>query len=115
MPPVQITELVPAEAAVHLSTGATRVVLVDVRELDEWEAGHAPDAVHVPLSSFDPTALPDAETLLCICRSGARSTQVVAALVQMGRQAVNVRGGMQAWHADGYEVVDDAGGAGVVI
>jgi rhodanese-related sulfurtransferase len=89
-------------------------VLLDVRELDEWAAGHAPHAVHLPMSQLHPDRLP-AGTLLCICRSGNRSGQVVAALRQAGYDAVNVAGGMHSWQGLGLPVVRDDGRPGTVI
>jgi rhodanese-related sulfurtransferase len=100
----------PAEA--HDRTDSH--VLVDVREPAEWSAGHAPGAVHLPLGELHPDRLPAAERLLCICRSGARSSKAVAALRNAGFDAVNVAGGMNAWHAHGLPVVRDDGRPGTV-
>jgi rhodanese-related sulfurtransferase len=100
----------PAEAHHRAHSHA----LVDVREPHEWAAGHAPDAVHVPLGELHPDRLPHAERLLCICRSGARSSQAVASLRDAGYDAVNVEGGMNAWDADGLPVVRDDGHPGAV-
>jgi rhodanese-related sulfurtransferase len=80
------------------------LVLLDVREDDEWAAGHAPGAVHVPMSQLagrlGEVPSPDAQ-LYVICRSGGRSARVTAYLNQNGWDAVNVDGGMQAWAAAG--------------
>lgn len=100
----------PAEAHDRADSHA----LVDVREPHEWAAGHAPGAVHVPLAELHPDRLPAAERLLCICRSGARSSRAVVALRSAGYDAVNVDGGMNAWHARGLPVVRDDGRAGTV-
>ncbi len=86
------------------------VVLLDVREDSEWEAGHAPGAVHVPLGQV-PTRLdelPEGE-LHVICRSGGRSQQAAAWLSRNGFDAVNVAGGMQAWQAAGRPMVSESG------
>ena len=72
-------------------------VLLDVRENDEWAAGHAPGAVHV------------------VCRSGARSARVTAYLTQAGWDAVNVDGGMQAWAAAGRPMVAESSTAPKVL
>jgi rhodanese-related sulfurtransferase len=86
-----------------------QVVLLDVREHDEWAAGHAPDAVHIPMGEV-PGRLEeiaaDAE-LLVVCRVGGRSAKVVAYLNHAGRAAVNVDGGMLAWAAAGRPLVTD--------
>ncbi|WP_424212843.1 rhodanese-like domain-containing protein [Streptomyces sp. BI20] len=95
--------------------------LLDVRENDEWTAGHAQGALHIPMSEFVPRfgelteALPDGATVHVLCRVGGRSAQVTQYLVGQGIDAVNVAGGMQDWEARGREVVVDGGGAGVVI
>jgi rhodanese-related sulfurtransferase len=105
VPEVGVAEL-PADA-----------VLIDVREDDEWQAGHAPDARHLPMSRFVERLdeLPDADPLYVICRSGARSGRVVAYLNQQGRPSVNVAGGMQSWAAGGRPMVAEHGGAPDVI
>ena len=91
--------------------------LLDVREVDEYTAGHAPDARHHPLGSIPVVweSLPQGRTILCICRSGARSAQATAYLREQGLHAVNLEGGMQAWIAFGLDVVRDDGAAGSVI
>lgn len=86
---------------------AASVVLLDVREHDEWSAGHAPGARHMPLGRVDASALADDTIVLCVCRSGGRSAQATDALRQSGIDARNVTGGMQAWAAAALPVVTD--------
>ena len=90
--------------------------LLDVREPEEWAAGHAPAAVHVPMGDVGTSLdrLPGDRTIVCICRSGGRSAVVAEALVGAGYDAVNLAGGMQAWAGAGQPVVDDTGGPGTV-
>jgi rhodanese-related sulfurtransferase len=98
----------PQEAVQRIHRGA---VLVDVREPDEFAAGHAPDAIHLPLgriraqavSAVDGLALPDTvEEVLLICRSGMRSRMAQGMLSKDARRRyVNVQGGMTAWTASG--------------
>jgi rhodanese-related sulfurtransferase len=92
-------------------------VLLDVREADEFAAGHAPGAVHVPLGALaDSLDRVDLDgTVLCICRSGVRSARATAFLRDQGVDAINLDGGMQAWAAFGLDLVADGGGAGQVI
>jgi rhodanese-related sulfurtransferase len=104
-------DVTPRDAA---GPGAGQVLL-DVREDDEWEAGHAPGAVHLALSRLHPDRLPAADTYLVICRSGNRSGRVAAALANAGLDARNVAGGMNAWAADGLPVVRSDGRPGTVI
>jgi rhodanese-related sulfurtransferase len=94
----------------------SEAVLLDVREDDEWAAGHAPEAVHMAMSRIarEFRALPTDRTIVCVCHVGARSAAVAAALNQAGWQAVNLDGGMAAWESAGLPVVDDGGRAGYV-
>ncbi|MEU7381488.1 MULTISPECIES: rhodanese-like domain-containing protein [unclassified Streptomyces] len=95
--------------------------LLDVREDDEWRAGHAEGALHIPLSEFVARygeltgAAPQDGRINVICRSGGRSAQVAMYLVQQGVDAVNVDGGMQVWAASGRPVVTDEGQPGQVV
>ena len=104
----EIDDVDVASALALISEGA---ILLDVREDDEWEAGHAPMARHVALSSV-PDALeelPRDRVLICVCRSGARSARACHFLTENGRRAVNLAGGMIAWHAAGAEMIADEG------
>jgi rhodanese-related sulfurtransferase len=111
----------PAVPAVALEEAARRVdegaTLLDVREPDEWAAGHAPQAVHVPLAALAARVdqLDQGRPIVAVCRSGGRSERAAAALAQRGYDAVNLAGGMQAWDASGMPVVTDAGGPGQII
>lgn len=97
VPSVAVTDL-PADA-----------VLLDVREVDEWTAGHAPGARHVPMSELTAriVEVPQDDPLYVVCRSGARSARVVTYLTAQGYPAVNVEGGMQDWAGQGRAVVAD--------
>jgi rhodanese-related sulfurtransferase len=99
---------VPTVAVADVPIGAP---LLDVREADEWTAGHAPTAHHLPMSELVQRMgeLPDDDPLYVVCRSGGRSARVVAYLAGQGYPAVNVDGWMQAWSAQGRDVVADAG------
>lgn len=84
--------------------------IVDVREPDEWAAGHIGHATLVPLATV-PGHLDafDVEPTYVVCRSGGRSAQACDFLRRQGRAVVNVAGGMIAWTAEGFEVVTGAG------
>lgn len=99
VPEVSVSDL-PADA-----------VLVDVREHDEWDAGHIDGAVHLPLSEVPERLgdLPEAETLYVVCRSGNRSGRAAAWLNAQGIEAVNVAGGMLAWAAAGKPMTSETG------
>ena len=85
--------------------------LLDVREADEWQAGHAPEAVHLPLSELTARVaeVPADCDVYVICKVGGRSAQAVQYLNQSGRSTVNVAGGMLAWHAAGRPMVSEGG------
>ncbi|MFC5909722.1 rhodanese-like domain-containing protein [Streptacidiphilus monticola] len=85
--------------------------LLDVREQDEWDAGHVEGALHIPIGEVVARLgeLPEAEPLYVLCRVGGRSAQVVQYLVAQGREAVNVDGGMFAWEAAGRPLVSENG------
>lgn len=90
--------------------------LVDVRRDDEWRAGHAPQAVHVPLDQLPLRAgeLPTDRRVVAICRTGARSGRATQYLRSFGLDVVNLEGGMQAWARAGGDVVSADGGRGYV-
>ena len=92
-------------------------VLLDVREDDEWAAGHAPDAVHLPMSELAGRLadVPEAAPLYVICRSGGRSERVTEYLNANGWEAVNVLGGMSVWAGLGLPLVAESGTAPEVI
>jgi rhodanese-related sulfurtransferase len=89
------------------------VWLLDVREPDEWAAGHVPGATHIPMGEVGSRAaeVPQDEDIYVICRSGVRSARVAQALMGAGWQAINVAGGMQDWAACGRPMSADSGAA----
>jgi rhodanese-related sulfurtransferase len=90
--------------------------LLDVREDDEWAAGHAPGARHIPLGQLSARAaeVPQDLTIYVICRAGTRSARAAGALTGAGWTAVNVAGGMQDWAAAGRPMTADSGGEPIV-
>jgi rhodanese-related sulfurtransferase len=110
--PNDVPSLEPAEAAALLNNG--EILLLDVREADEWEAGHASGATHVPLGDLRPHDVPSARLVVTVCRSGQRSLRAATALRQSGVDARNLIGGMKAWEAQGLPVVRDDGSPGTV-
>lgn len=87
------------------------VTLLDVREDDEWAAGHAPNAVHIPMGELAGrlNELPADDEVYVICRSGGRSARVTAYLNANGWDAKNVDGGMQSWSVAGRPMTADSG------
>jgi rhodanese-related sulfurtransferase len=88
------------------------VYLLDVREDDEWAAGHAPDAVHVRLGELNEHSaeIPQDREVYVICRSGARSAYATQALTGAGWKAINVSDGMTGWAVAGKPMVSETGG-----
>ena len=82
--------------------------LIDVRETDEYVAGHVPGAESWPLSglaeSFE--RLGNTDSLVIICRSGGRSAQACDFLAERGFDVSNVEGGTMAWAMSGRDLVE---------
>ena len=86
---------------------AAEVLLVDVREPDEWQAGHVAGATHIPLGTVASraAALPKDREILVICRTGNRSAMAQERLTQAGfANVTNVAGGMTAWAERGFPI-----------
>ena len=81
--------------------------VVDVREAREYQAGHVPGAVLVPLGSvpYSIERFASGATTYVICRTGARSYRACEFLMDQGIDAVNVAGGTLAWVNSGRETV----------
>jgi rhodanese-related sulfurtransferase len=109
------TPSIPEVAAADVSDEA---FLLDVRNPDEWAAGHAPAAHHVPMNELLARLdeVPSDRDLVVVCRVGSRSAQVVAYLRAHGyERARNLAGGMWAWQAAGRGLVGDGGGEAYVM
>lgn len=79
-------------------------LLLDVRRDDEWVAGHAPGATHIPLDQLPDRLdeLPTDRPVWAVCHGGGRSARATAFLTAQGFEARNYDGGMVAWaRADG--------------
>lgn len=91
---------------------AGKAVLVDVREPDEWQAGHIAEATHIPLGTIAArsSTLPTNREILLICRTGNRSALAQERLAQAGvTNVTNVEGGMIAWVEQGYPITTGEG------
>ncbi|MFI5593726.1 methyltransferase domain-containing protein [Amycolatopsis sp. NPDC051758] len=108
------SEITPRDAAAMLEWEPA-TVLLDVREDDEYAAGHAPAARHLPLGRVDPHAVDSGATVIAVCRSGGRSARATETLREGGHTVLNLTGGMREWAAAGLPVVTDAGAGGEVI
>jgi rhodanese-related sulfurtransferase len=101
-------ETVPQVPAAEVPADAR---VVDVREHDEWTAGHAPGALHIPLGELAARyqEIPRGGEVYVICRSGSRSNQAAQALAGAGWQARNGADGMFGWHAAGRAMESPSG------
>lgn len=99
-----ISEVSIDELAEALGDGAR---LLDVRETDEYVAGHVPGAVHVALGTVpdNVAAFRGEGTAYVICKSGGRSRRACEFLADRGVAVVNVAGGTMAWQLSGRELV----------
>jgi len=100
----RVHNLTPEDVACGLAAG--RMLLVDVRERNEVALERYPTAVVVPLSSFDPAAIPDPQgkQVVFACRSGRRSiTASLAAQEQGYPYDAHLAGGILAWKAAGLD------------
>lgn len=96
----------PQIPEIGLSGLPADAVLLDVREDDEWIAGHAPGAVHVPMTTLADRLdeVPEGDPIYVVCRSGGRSARVTAYLNVNGWDAINVAGGMLEWARAGRPI-----------
>ncbi|MCU1486098.1 MAG: hypothetical protein JWN67_2844 [Actinomycetia bacterium] len=96
MTDASVPEIDVAELARRHAEGA---YVLDVRQPDEYEAGHVPGAVLVPLDQLEArqAEVPTDRPLLVICKSGGRSAKAVQVLSAAGLDATNVAGGTMAW------------------
>ena len=98
----KVNNLTPQEVAQGLAEG--RILLVDVREPNEVAVESYPQAVVVPMSQFDPAAIPDPDgkEVVFACRSGRRSVTASLAAQESGfPYASHLAGGIIAWKAAG--------------
>jgi sulfur-carrier protein adenylyltransferase/sulfurtransferase len=103
----QIEEVDPAQVSEHLGNG---IVLVDVRESEEWDRGHIPGAVHVPRSYLESridAAVGDRDARVVLyCASGSRSAIAAHILSDMlgYTNVASMTGGITLWKDRGYKV-----------
>lgn len=103
--------MLPAESipTILVSDVPDDVHVLDVREQDEWDAGHVEGSQHIPLGELVQRAgeVPQDRRVVVVCRSGGRSAQATAYLAAGGWEAVNLHGGLQAWAAAGRPLACD--------
>jgi len=104
--------MTPEEAAAR-----SDLHVLDVREPDEWQAGHVAGAQHIPLGELRErlSEVPKDRTVLAVCRSGSRSEAATRGLRTLGYTVENLEGGMTAWKRAGLPLEAEGGGPGRVI
>jgi rhodanese-related sulfurtransferase len=98
-------EVQPARVAELYDTG--EIVIIDVREAWEYEAGHIPGATLIPLGELAGRVdeVPQDQPVVLVCRSDNRSGQAYRFLARQGFDKLsNMMGGMLAWEASGYDI-----------
>ena len=97
-----ITEISPAEAAAKAKSG--EAFIIDVRDQDEWDEGHIPEAIHLGRGTIEleiEEKVPDPNAMIiCHCGGGGRSALAAESLQRMGYKNVrSMAGGLKAWKA----------------
>lgn len=93
-----VKEITPAEVLEKIKH-SEKVQIIDVREVEEWNAGHIKEARLIPLGilPYELDSLDRNTPIIMVCRSGARSHSATDFLTQHGFNASNMVGGMLAW------------------
>lgn len=99
-----VTEISPTDAAAKSKSG--EAIIVDVRDKDEWDEGHIPDAIHLSRGTLEldiEEKVPDPNAMIiCHCGGGGRSALATESLQKMGYKNVrSMAGGFKAWKATG--------------
>ncbi len=96
-------EVTTEQAAAAIDAGAT---LIDVREPDEFVAGHVPQAKPIPLGQLMErhSEITRDEKVYVICAAGGRSMTAATALRELGVEAVSIAGGTNTWRQEGRPI-----------
>jgi rhodanese-related sulfurtransferase len=105
---VMPNEISRAEAREMLDKGAQ---LVDVRADHEWETGHLPGAVHIPLDELSARVeeIDKDRPVILYCRGGNRSTMATVALAEAGYEAAKLTEGATGWEEEGLPFEPEGG------
>lgn len=104
----ELSNVTVHDAQLILEGGA---LLLDVRQDDEFALGHAPGALHIALNELPDhlARLDKGRRIVCVCRSGGRSSRASEFLLEHGYDVVNLEGGMMAWAGAGEPLESDNG------
>lgn len=102
-------ELTPSQVREALDNGD--IVLVDVREPYEWDAGRIPGAQHIELERLASRAadVPTDRPVVFMCRLGVRSAMAMQAFRASGWDAYHLGGGIQRWADEGMPLEPEGG------
>jgi rhodanese-related sulfurtransferase len=94
------------DARTAAARSADGTILLDVREQSEWDAGHAPGAIHIPYENVRARAneLPLDRQIVTYCAGGVRSSLAASILESSGHDVANMHGGFTAWRNAKLEV-----------
>jgi adenylyltransferase/sulfurtransferase len=101
--PVSNLDITAADLAQRLASSPAAVVVIDVREPQEWQGGHIHEAKHIPMQQIPSrmNEIPRDAEVVMVCRSGSRSARAQQFLMSQGYTRVkNLVGGMAAWKRD---------------
>jgi rhodanese-related sulfurtransferase len=106
----KIAEISPTDAAAKSKSGAA--IIADVREKDEWDEEHIPDAIHMSRGTVEldiEEKVPDPNALIiCHCGGGGRSALAAESLQKMGYKNVrSMTGGFKGWKAAGLPTMKE--------
>jgi len=107
-------EITPENLESFLSEGYK---LIDVREQDEWDAGHHSEARHIPMGTISEKVneFETSENYIIICRSGGRSGKVCSFMGEEGIESYNLTGGMNKLSLTSEKIINSNGNNGIVI
>lgn len=102
----ELASMTPKQAAAMFAE--KKAIILDVRELHEWQAQHIAGAIHIPLSQVEARigelSLYKESPVIVQCRSGKRSAKAAVTLQSAGfTQVYNLAGGINAWTDDGLK------------
>ena len=103
-------ETIPSMDVKELRERLDEVILVDVRQLSEWNTGHIPGAIHMEAGrmAWDELRFPHDKPLAIQCASGSRSMSVTSVLRQRGyHNIIQVEGGINKWKMHGFEITKE--------
>ena len=85
---------------------AKRPLVIDVRQPEEYQAGHIAGAKLIPLGSIKQhlNELPKDKEIVCVCASGSRSRSAAKQLIEAGYTVLDMSGGMMNWQRSGFPV-----------